>query len=917
MEQYNKCVENSVDRINRLSKDVVDESLFAGKMTSKMSAMLTEQHPVEHINMYYMNVFEQYLRSNYLLGNTLQKRRNGGTILDPPGSNTSQPIVWYHILPTHLAQTKYTTSRPPPLDIERHVKDLTRYYCAIDYVLSRTKSVHKYYRDVTQHRQLFDSTLSSDYIRFNISEQTVKKDCKITYPLLFHLATDVTQIHRWLEYINIIEEVYNEWSKILLSGVNVCYNTTYSHISELSNFVPTQWLQPLPGCRDPFENGGDGSSIETKCQQLLDEFIRIRTDVFPRLDGPTKRTGESSRTYYERTKKWGENVDRIHAFDLQSPNMLSTLKRRDEDVPILVTQPILDEFVHSKSTRDTCDSTGRSMKHQMSAVRTVMHDTTTDRLVLYHRVGAGKTYTLVDILDAYFEDPRTKLVICPNQELCDQFIVQMERRTKKYKKYMHAIKHPDYKVVQTEKGLKPQCGYQLPFVRTDGKLVFSEYDSAIEKIMPAPLLVWPAYYVEALIREHDTVDKRTTNRMRGLAMFEWPDRLRANLLDNMVILVDEAHTLYSPSYHRMSTRRLGTTEELFTYCRLRKCIRTAVHSRIVGATATLPTDRQCCLCPVCVGSSPPCDMYPDARLNPYEDFVYMMTGQKNLDGHLHMFPSTDPSPLFPSTDRVDQIPVYVDTKRAISLTDGCINNKRAQSYLRGDAWRKTDEYHNITCPSDAMSGDAPEQVKLRSQLLDDLQTFAPKLNQMMMAINIYISTKKNNIVVLCTESTGMSLLTHAFTMSNEQYVLLRGKGEPVTWYRHHTVDDKRLVGRNSRWNLFDQTWKDECGKSLDENPIRIVVLDTDNLSEGVDIVGIEQIIGVSSYEHGNTMEQAFGRADRMCRRAYFRHEVEANKLVRTQYVIRSTGAEETLKGAITEWTHKAIRDEHMRGMALF
>ena len=110
---------------------------------------------------------------------------------------------------------------------------------------------------------------------------------------------------------------------------------------------------------------------------------------------------------------------------------------------------------------------------------------------------------------------------------------------------------------------------------------------------------------------------------------------------------------------------------------------------------------------------------------------------------------------------------------------------------------------------------------------------------------------------------------------------------------------------------FGGFWKRECGKALNVDPTRVVLINTEYVAEGLNLLGVELVLGLSSYKTGNVMEQAFGRADRMCSQSLFRSkDSEPRKLQRRQYYIEDHIKNESgIHIPLSQWVSKEVQDD--------
>jgi hypothetical protein len=226
---------------------------------------------------------------------------------------------------------------------------------------------------------------------------------------------------------------------------------------------------------------------------------------------------------------------------------------------------------------------------------------------------------------------------------------------------------------------------------------------------------------------------------------------------------------------------------------------------------------------------------------------------------------------------------------------------------------KTPEYYNLTCP-EGIIGKLPKMHKL---LEDNLKTMAPKIDRMLSDLRIYLGLDKpiqqntmvkgqNNVIILCDQPSGLYVLLHMLRVQSIDYICILGQDEKMEW---------RQNGRSKPlpFTAFESTWEKECRKKLSQMPTRVVVINTQYVAEGVNVLGVDMVLGLSSYPNGNTMEQAYGRADRFCRRLMFRGPgigADQRSLIRKLYLVRSEGTFPEVQSvqALKEWSGKTATD---------
>jgi hypothetical protein len=133
---------------------------------------------------------------------------------------------------------------------------------------------------------------------------------------------------------------------------------------------------------------------------------------------------------------------------------------------------------------------------------------------------------------------------------------------------------------------------------------------------------------------------------------------------------------------------------------------------------------------------------------------------------------------------------------------------------------------------------------------------------------------------------------------------IMGKDELIQWHRTGRATTSVVFKK------FKTTWEIECRKPLSMSPTRVVVFNTERVSEGIDVLGVDLMLGLSSYPSGSNMEQAFGRADRLCSRLLFRGH--STQLTRKLYLVQNRDTSDmpelnTLV-AFQEWIAKTDTD---------
>ena len=68
---------------------------------------------------------------------------------------------------------------------------------------------------------------------------------------------------------------------------------------------------------------------------------------------------------------------------------------------------------------------------------------------------------------------------------------------------------------------------------------------------------------------------------------------------------------------------------------------------------------------------------------------------------------------------------------------------------------------------------------------------------------------------------------------------------------------------------FTKLWHGQCEEKKDTERICVVLINTDDMGEGFDVLGINNVRSIVQFKTDEDRTQAFGRADRLCRRLRF------------------------------------------------
>lgn len=404
--------------------------------------------------------------------------------------------------------------------------------------------------------------------------------------------------------------------------------------------------------------------------------------------------------------------------------------------------------------------------------------------------------------------------------------------------------------------------------------------------MPGPLLVWPFWKLEYLLEHMQDLATRETKRTPPqFPAFLWPrGPEKPNLLNDMIILVDEAHKLFDQDqlvpkhvdWWGPDPKKAIVTR--FTYQHLRTALQTADNSKIVYATATLPTDQ--------------------TAYNQMRALVTQNDQATTYDGHLHAYTaSVQEESLFPTVVGVSEILTNVPvTEKSFPIAKCTPDIGRPDD--ERDRWSLTCYHSFLQHNNDGMF----------DTLEKNMEHMAPKIFRLLADRKTYLSKNSpapaQGVLVLCDKYSGLQFLLHYLkkklseNTSQSNFVFLDGKKGTLRayWYGKGGTPSPKVTntGFASHWQTQRQHYP-------------TVVVDLAHLAEGLDLPGIGIVLCCASFRDGSTMEQAFGRADRMCSLPKTN-----NTLERRLYLMDGGTHEPLTKAALQQWVAKAQRDQNLQ-----
>jgi hypothetical protein len=214
------------------------------------------------------------------------------------------------------------------------------------------------------------------------------------------------------------------------------------------------------------------------------------------------------------------------------------------------------------------DGQRRPFAYQQFVSYAVTPRSPVQRLLCVHRTGAGKTLTMVRILDNFFDDPRAKIVVFPNRAVANNFYSELMDFDNRYRDYLRAVMPADALAV-LERNDKSHRNYAGVIEMVEARLgLVGELRGARRA----------AVTLKAPLRAFSYAQLGGRGVLNGRDPVVKPARAGGNPFNEKVVLMDEAHNLVSPGH--------GCGAVCDNYFRLQQGLAECTDSVVVGFTAT-------------------------------------------------------------------------------------------------------------------------------------------------------------------------------------------------------------------------------------------------------------------------------------------------------------------------------------------
>lgn len=180
-----------------------------------------------------------------------------------------------------------------------------------------------------------------------------------------------------------------------------------------------------------------------------------------------------------------------------------------------------------------------AMAYQKTVPFVVYPGSPVDRMLVVHRTGAGKTFTMVMVLDNFFHDPRPKVIIFPTQSVMNNFYGELLKFPNRFANHCRKHLPRQVKMVEAAMSGKQVVGVGearrqiVDLLAMKGKL--SRAGKPGELAAPLRAYRYTQAGGSAIVAHRPPTDPIFKKGFRGLAY------------NNKIVLMDEVHNLVVPS----------------------------------------------------------------------------------------------------------------------------------------------------------------------------------------------------------------------------------------------------------------------------------------------------------------------------------------------------------------------------------
>ncbi|WP_298329559.1 DEAD/DEAH box helicase, partial [Asticcacaulis sp.] len=470
------------------------------------------------------------------------------------------------------------------------------------------------------------------------------------------------------------------------------------------------------------------------------------------------------------------------------------------------------------------------------------------RLLVAVRTGGGKTLIMIRALSNFFDDRRPKLVVFPNDLIAKQFYGELMAYDNPYRSY-----------VLEELGNKASADY---VARARKNALNGDEIQTVEDILGLkghPGQAGKPGYLAAPLRvvTYRALGGATVNSMawirpkHGNIMLPAAGggKARVNILEDKIVIMDEAQNLIKPNPEVL---KLESTRENLE--RAREMLRLATKSAVALFTAT-----------------PVIDDPADG-----EKLMRIVRGVANEhkptnEGFITSFVS-NPSSAYPTVEPLaEEMPKLVSVPLSGEPDDkGSSLGNYLDHLLKGGQGKKvidpaflkskTRGIYEYTAAYTTSQTNPAFLKKLR----DTPDTAAPKL----LAAARLAAAHEGKVILLTNTQNGFYSLHYMFQNCAE-FAGMKDKVMPLLGSRKTTrADFKASCNGTSFTNWKQYTTcvreKFDAGNNIHGEHLKILILNAEEYSEGIDFKDVRAVIMVDVPESWAKLKQRVGRAVRQC-----------------------------------------------------
>ena len=486
------------------------------------------------------------------------------------------------------------------------------------------------------------------------------------------------------------------------------------------------------------------------------------------------------------------------------------------------------------------------MAYQKTVSWLVRPKTPVDRMLVVHRTGSGKTFTMLRVLDNYYSDPRPKVIIFPTASVKRNFYGELLKFPNKYRNAcMKKLTSRQAKLMimdadgvdlstQEKKDARAARKIVVDFLAMKGALKHAGKSGYLK----APLRAFT--YTQA---GGSTVTHAGGPR-EALFKIGYDPR---NVYDNKIVLMDEFHNLVkpAPAVERYKSK-LVKLADLLKGCR---------NTILVGLTAT-----------------PIVDSPQNGR-----DLMAIVKGPggstKNDEGFISFFDSM-PQTIYPEARpctsgylaNILKVPMASHANKKNPGNAEMYAKKHKAAIKAGNPSAKTLMRLQNYCNSSGYYTQASRMSAAGKLNADTAHHIATKLHK----IATDISSRNEKALILIHRTAGYKILVEL--MNN---IVKRQCGE--------VVRDQCWVGLYEKTDeAEDKLKKFNSPENLRGERMKAMVVDTKEFSEGVSFKAVRRLILVNPSLTYALHKQRIGRALRAC--AYQKLPAEQRNVTLDMYI---------------------------------